>query len=167
MDRESRVLQDGIEIASIRRRRIEAHKRIGCDQHEQQKAETDYAQHAEHASRKAMGQPGYANSHRHRPTAQQEDPQQERAFVGAPHRGDAVEERERGVRVLCDVQDREIVGHERSNQTAHGGGEHHELTGHCRCDRSGPAITSQRGACDTEEALQGRQEHGEDQRKMT
>ena len=47
-----------------------------------------------------------------------ERPQQQRAFVRAPHRGEAVERRQRRVGVVRDVQDREVVLVERPGQHA-------------------------------------------------
>ena len=47
-----------------------------------------------------------------RPQRQQQDPQQQRAFVRAPHGGDPVEQRQRRVGILRDVTHREVVANE-------------------------------------------------------
>ena len=104
MDRERRVLQERVEIAPVGRRRIEAQERIRGGEREQQEAEADDAQHAEHARREARA----AAARRRSPpppssSASSEDPQQQRAFVRAPQRRHAIEQRQRGVGILRDV----------------------------------------------------------------
>ena len=56
MNRERRILQQRIQITPVRRRGNQALERIGGGQHEQQEAEADDAQHAEHARREARRQ---------------------------------------------------------------------------------------------------------------
>src|SRR6202007_2498939 len=77
-----------------------------------------------------------------------------------------VEQRERGVGVLCNVRDGEVIADKGGDQTAHRSGDHHKLSGNSRCDRGYPSIPAQCRACNPEERLQQRQQHGENQGEM-
>jgi hypothetical protein len=61
MNGERRILEDGVQIASIRRRWIQTQKWIRGGQREQQKPEAHHAQHTEHAGSEPGWQPGDAD----------------------------------------------------------------------------------------------------------
>ena len=79
--------------ATVRGGRIEPRERVGSRQRKQQKPEAHHTQHTEDSCGKTRRETGYADGHRNRPAAQEENPQQQRTFVCAPQCGDAVEQR--------------------------------------------------------------------------
>ena len=96
----------------------EAQERIGREQQEQQEADRDEPHHREHAREHRRRQVARAQRHRERPAGEHQHPQQQRAFVRAPRRGDAVRQRQLRVRVLRDVLDREVAGGEAVREAA-------------------------------------------------
>ena len=109
MEHHARILQQRIQVAAVGRRRKQAVERVRREQHEEQEAEADEAHDAEHARDHLVGQMAAPQRDRDRPPAEHQHPQQHRAFVRAPGRGEPVVERQLRVGVGRDVQHREVV----------------------------------------------------------
>ena len=92
------------------------------------KPERDEAHHAEHARDHLVGQVAALERDRHRPAAEHQHPEQHRAFVRAPRRGDPVLQRQLRVRVGRDVEHREVVGDERVREAAERERDEQELS---------------------------------------
>lgn len=105
----ARVLQHRIEFVAIQRNRRQPPERIGRQQYEGQKAQRDQPQDRQHAGGEALRQVPAEGGQQHRPGGQDGDPQQQRAFVGAPHRRNAVVPGQGDVGVGGDV------GHRKSS----------------------------------------------------
>ena len=104
------ILQQRIQVVPVRRRPAAgARTDSTCSSMNSEEADADDAQHAEHAAAKRPRAATAAGGDGERPDREHQDPQQQRAFVPAPRRGEPVEQRQRRVRVLRDVQDREVV----------------------------------------------------------
>jgi len=109
MDCHREILQQWIQIAAIQHRGHLAQKRIGSGNREQQEAETDDAQHPEHARREGLRKARGVSGDGERPEREHADPQQQRAFMRAPQRRHAIEQRQGRIGVLRDIGDREII----------------------------------------------------------
>ncbi len=167
MNRETRILQQRVQVPTIGRCRDESQERIRRRQREQQEADADEPEHSEYTRSEARRQLARAEGDGDRPDAQQENPEQQRAFMRTPHGGHSINHRQRGVRVLRDVEHREVEIHERRDETAERRRDHHELTGDGWRDGSDPTIAAERGTGDAEERLQPCEQQREDQRELT
>ena len=85
----------------------------------------------------------------------------------APQGGDAIEQRQRGVGVLGDVEHREIVSDEGVTRHADGRCHHDELPGHGGRDRRDPAVAAVAGTGNAEKCLQRRQQQRQHQCELT
>ena len=101
-----------------------------------------HAEHAEHARRERAAAGAHARDHRHGPERQHQDPQQHRAFVRAPQRRHAIEQRQRGVGILGHVAHREIVADEGMHQHCDRERDEHELAAGGRRRRGEPALAA-------------------------
>ena len=115
----------------------QARERIRREQQEQQEADGDRAHHREHA-RDAAPPAGCASSSvtARGPAGEHQHPQQQRALVRAPRRGEAVVQRQLRVRMLRDVLDREIAGDEAVGEAAERERDEHELRARRRAARA-------------------------------
>ena len=165
MDREERVLQDGIETGALHRRVRDPDERIGRKRRvaDEQKAEQSLNAHGHGAE---VCRQSAARQHDRRAKARQRQiPEQHRAFVAAPDRGDLVKERLFRVRIVGDVQHGEVRRDEGGHEAREGKGDRDK--GDQRRALSGaaergvaPAPTGERQA-----RLSGGQGEGQDQRK--
>ena len=87
------ILQERIQVAPFNGCRQQAIERVGGQQHEEQKADHDQAHDSEHAGDHFLREIAAENRHRERPARQHQHPEQQRAFMRAPGRGDAVIDR--------------------------------------------------------------------------
>ncbi len=108
MEGEAGVLQHRVEALPVRRRRNLAQERVRGEQDEEQEAAADHALDGQHARAQLGRQIVAEPRHRRAEQRQDEDPEDHRALVVAPHAGDLVEQRLVGVAVLDDVDDREV-----------------------------------------------------------
>ena len=76
----------------------------------------------------------------------------------APQRGDAIHQRQCGVGILSDVEDREIIIDEGVYQHPDGSRDHDELAGDGGRRRRGPPIAAQRRPHNAKECLQTREQ---------
>ena len=167
MDRERRILQQRIQIATVLRGRPQALERIRRRENEEREAGADQAQHAEHATRHRRRHVAAERSDRDGPDRLHEQPQQQRAFMRAPHGGESIERRQRGVRVLRDVQHGEVVQIERIRQAREREGGEHELARDGARRQRHPVRAAIRCACEPEERLRQREAERQDQREMS
>ena len=108
MHREPDVLQDRVEVAPLGRRLRDAQERVRGDQDEEIERAGDPGLHGEHVGAQCVRQVSSEQRDQRAEDAQDQHPQQHRAFVIAPHAGELVDERHRRVRILEHVQHREI-----------------------------------------------------------
>ena len=115
-----RVLQQGIEVAAVGGRGQQAVEGVAGHQHEEQETHRHQAHHAQHAGHEGQRHAGAVAGHGHRPAAEHQHPEQQRAFVAAPDRSDAVGQGQGAVRVRRHVEHREVVAHEADRQQDEG-----------------------------------------------
>ena len=127
VDDHAGVLQQRIEVHALGRAGQQALEGVRGNQHEGVKADTDAAEHSQHAGQHHVRQLAREDRDGKGPQRENQPPQQQRALVAAPHRGDLVVERQGTVRVAGNVLDREIIGHEGPGQRRKGDRHEHEL----------------------------------------
>jgi hypothetical protein len=139
---------------------------VGRKQHEEQKSRADETHHAEDARHHLVGQAAAEYADRHRPRAQHEHPQEQRPFVRAPGRRDAVVQRQAGVGIRRDVEHREIAACERPRQATEGDRDEHELPLRGRPRQRHPLWHTARGADERQRALCQREGESQYQREL-
>ena len=87
--------------------------------------------------------------------------------MSAPHGGDAVRQRQQGVRMLDDVDDREVVLDEGHGQAGKGKHQHDIERPGCRTRQGDPAGMLPMGANQGQDALHQRDAKGQDERVVT
>ncbi len=127
MDGEARVLEDGIEVAPLERRGRQALEWIRGQDDEGEESDADCALNRESVSaqgarQRAAEQRDDAAEHR-----QNEDPEKHRAFVVPPYAGNLVDRRHGAVRILGDVENREVRGQVRVDQRREGDRDQRKL----------------------------------------
>ena len=167
MPRHAGVLQERIEIAPLERRGKQALERIRGEQEEEMKSDADERHHRQHARPKDMWKRGAERRYRESPAREHRRPQQHRALVGAPDRGDLVDERQRGVGVLCDVGEAEVGGDEHLRQAEIGDAEQQELRARGGHRDRHPRRDSAPGPEHRHHGLDRCDQEAEDQRQMT
>ena len=108
MEGEAGVLQDRIEILAFERRVGDAQERIRGDQDEEVKGRRDPRLHRKRIGLEHERQIGA--EHRDQGAEEREDrhPQHHRAFVIAPDAGEPIDQRHLRIRILVDIDHREI-----------------------------------------------------------
>ena len=109
MEDETRILQERIQITTIKGQTVITQERIGRKNNKADKSGEDIAQHRQDAGAESAGQGVGAHGDGYRPQAQNINPQQERAFMSAPNRGNAVIPRQQAIAVPGNVIEAEIV----------------------------------------------------------
>ena len=127
MDGERGILEDRVQAVALDGRRNQAQEGIGDRDDEEQEERRDQTLDGEHAGLQAQRQVVAENGDRRAEGGEDEDPQDHGAFVVAPHAGDLVDERLFRVRVLGDVQHREIGRHIEPHEAQEGRGDEDEL----------------------------------------
>jgi hypothetical protein len=117
MDDHSRVLQQRVEIAAIRRQRNHPLEGIRGEQEEQQKADADEPHDRYHARQQRQGQIAGEHRYREAPAAEHQCPQEQRAFVRSPRRGDAILQGQLRIGIGGDVLHGKIIADERPRKT--------------------------------------------------
>ncbi len=110
MDGETRVLQDRIEIAALERRVGDAQKRVGRRENEKLKGRRDPRLHGERIGFERRGEIVAECRDQRAEKGEDQHPQHHGAFVIAPDAGEPVDERHRRIRILEDVEHREVGG---------------------------------------------------------
>jgi hypothetical protein len=167
MDGHAGILQQGIQVAAVRRRRQQALEGVRGQQQEQDEADGDQAHHAECIGHGRQGQALAEGGHGNGPQRQDENPEQHRALVPAPDRRHLVEGRQQGVRVLRHIEHGEIVADEGGDQAAEGRAHRQKLRRRRRTgDAHQPRIATH-GADNGDDALHQRHAERQDQGKLS
>ena len=83
---QAEVLQQRVEVAAVGRHlRQHALERVGGDDQKAQETYADHAHHCQHAGQHHLRQLPREHRHGKGPATENQRPQQQRAFVGAPH----------------------------------------------------------------------------------
>ena len=93
MNNHARVLQQRVEVPAVGRHREHPLERVGREKREQDEATAHQPHHAEHPCHHRFVKLFREYRHRQRPQRQDQRPQQDGAFMVAPHRRDAVHQR--------------------------------------------------------------------------
>ena len=128
MHDQAEILQQRIQVIAVRQRRHMAFERVAGEGGEADEADGDHTQRSQRTRHEALGQLVAERGQRHGPQAQGQHPQQQRAFVGAPHSADAVALGQLQVGILRHVGDRKILGDEAPGQHDVGTHDEYELT---------------------------------------
>jgi hypothetical protein len=140
------ILQQRVEVAPLFGARQQSLEGVRGQQDEQQEAGADQTENAEHARDHVIGQLLRAQRNRQRPQHQHQHPQQQRAFVSAPDGSDAVLQRQQRVRMLRDIDHREIVLDEGGGQAAEGDRQQQRLRDGRRTGQRHPWLPATVGA---------------------
>ena len=111
MKGQRRVLQDGVEAIALDGGGIKPDEGIGREHREGQEGGADGALHRQHARLQFKRQVAASQRHGGPENAEDQHPQQHRAFVIAPHAGNFVQQRFGRMRILEHVAQREIRRH--------------------------------------------------------
>jgi hypothetical protein len=160
------ILQQRIQVAAFRRARQQALEGAGGEQDEEQEAEGDQPERAEHAGDHDFRQLARQHGDGEGPPGQHQHPQQQRALVAAPDAGDAVLDGQQRIGVLGDVDHREIVGDEGLGQAGEGEGDEQRQRRSGRAGDGDPGQTVVVGADQRQGAEHQRDQRGEDEGEM-
>jgi hypothetical protein len=166
MNREAEILQDRIEIAAFGRRRIEPPERIRRCQYKENKCRRDQPLHAQHIGAQPLGQIGAEHRNERGEKHQHQHPEQHGAFVIAPYAGDFINQRLRRVRILIDIDDREIRRDIERGQAREGKSDKQKTRERYRCGDAHQARVVFRRAPDRHRRLHQRKRKGEHQSIM-
>jgi len=136
MNGEAGILQDGVEIAALQRSLGDAQEWIGRDQNEENECHRDRGLHREHVGFEPRRQIAAEQRDQRTEHAEDEDPQQHRAFVIAPHAAELVDERLCRMGVLEHVDDGKIRPHVAHRQRGEGDRDEAELRNRGRARHS-------------------------------
>ncbi len=120
VDREAEILQDRVEVLPLPRRRDQTPERIRGQQREGEEGDADTALRRERAGPQLRRQRTPRQCDQRAEQHEDEDPEQHRALVVPPDRGQLVDQRLRRMRIGRDVLDREIGDHIGRHQAAEG-----------------------------------------------
>ena len=167
MHGEAEILQDRVEVLPLDRRRVEAEERVGGDEDEDEEGARDPGLDAEDVRPQRVGQVAGEERHQGAEEGEDEHPQHHRAFVVSPYARELVEERHHRVRVLPDVEHREVGAHIGQGEDGEGAGDEREGgEGGDRGDAHQRGVAAAR-AEDRQARLQQRGGERQDQREMS
>ena len=166
MDGEPDVLQDGIEVAALDRRRRQAQERIGRGEDEENEGKRDPALNGEDQCLQPVGQVGAEGRDKRAEQRQDQNPEEHGALVVPPHAGDLVEQRQLRVRVLGDVEDREVRNDMGLHQRGEGNADEQEQGQRGRCGHRGQVPVALERAVEGDGRLDQRQKQRQHQREV-
>ena len=136
VDHHARVAQERVEPGALRRGLRHGVK--GRDREDEQRGEegAEAEQHGRRVGRHVAQAPAHEEEHEARPQRQQPHPEQQRALLGRPRRGRAVEGRRRGRRVRGDDVEVEVRAQEGDLEDREGRGRQHRQA----VDRAPPGV---------------------------
>ena len=156
-----RVLKQGIQIAAVDRRRVQPFEGIGGKHRKCQETYGDQGLDGKDAGPQGRRQIGPEEADRQAIDREDQDPQQERALVIAPHTRDLVHQRLRRVGILGHVGDAEVGHHVGVHEAAKSDRDEEKL-GHARGPGQGhPVGVAAPGA----DQRQGSLGHGDEERQ--
>ena len=124
MHRETEILQDRIEVAAFQRSLGEPPKRGGGKEDEKIKRGCDPGLHRQHVGLERSRQIDAERCDQGAEQRQDQHPQQHRAFVIAPNAGELIDQRHLRMRILVNIDHREIRRHITKRQR--GERQHHK-----------------------------------------
>ena len=127
MKGETRILQDRIEIAALEWRIGNAQERIRGGENEKLKGGCDPGLHRERIGAKLRRQIAAERRDQRAEQGQDEHPQHHGALVVAPDAGQAIHQRHRRIRILVDIEHREIGSDVANGECAERQGDKNEL----------------------------------------
>jgi hypothetical protein len=161
------VLQQRIEVTTVRRNlRQDPRERVGREDQEQQETGADHAHHRQHPRQHHLRQLPGEHRHGEGPAAEDQRPQQQRTFVGAPHGAELVVPGQGAVGVAGHVGDGEVVGHEGVGQATEGEHQEGELAPGGRLGQAHPQAVAAPGAEQRHHGLHQRQAQRQDHRQV-
>ncbi len=167
MHHHARVLQERVQVAPVGWGWKKAHEGVRGEQDEQQESGAHQAHDAEHARHHLLRQVAAEKGDAERPHRKHQDPQNHRAFVPAPHSGDPVLQRQRGIGVGGDVGDGEIVRDEGRGEAGEGDRDEYELAAGRGPGRRHPDRLAARRADESKNALSEREAQGEGEGELS
>ncbi len=117
----------GLRSLALERRRRQALERVRGQQDEGEEGGADHPLHGERVGAQPRGQRAAEDGDERAERRQDQRPQQHRAFVVAPHAGELVDRRRGAVRILGDVEHREVGGQMRPGERGEGERDEDEL----------------------------------------
>ena len=124
MKHQTGILQQWIQLLSVKRSGQQAIERVRSEQHEQYETYRDQSHHAQHARDHFFGQVSAEHGDGSGPDRQYGHPQQQRTFVPAPDRGEAIVQGQLRVGMFRDIQHGKIIVKKKIRQ--HGERQHDE-----------------------------------------
>jgi hypothetical protein len=167
MDREPGILEQRVEVAPLDRRLGDAGERVRGREDEDQERVRDRALDRERVGAQAIGHAGAGERHHGAEQRQDQHPQEHRALVVPPHAGKLVDERLLRVRVLDDVEHREVGGHVGARQRRERESDEREHRERRRAGDSHEDRIAGAGAPERDDELDERQPECEREREMT
>ena len=127
MDHHAGILQERVQVLSFLGRGNEPFEGIRREQDEEEEPDREQAHHAQDARGEALGQAMRQQRDSERPAVQHEHPEQDRALVRSPCRGETVMRGQFRVGMARHVEHGEIAHHERVGERGEGRGHEEEL----------------------------------------
>ena len=118
MEDEARVLEQRVQFLSVERGGVEARERVRGEQQEGEERRADHPLHGERARQQPVADTVAEARQPRAEHREDQHPEQHRALVVPPRRGEAVENRLRQVRMARDECDREVAHDEAARQRA-------------------------------------------------
>ncbi len=166
MDREAEVLQHGIEVAPLERRRLETRERIRRQEDEGEEGARDQALHRKDIGAQDRRQAAAEDDDERSKDAEDQHPEQHRAFVIAPDAGDLVDRRRGAVRILRDIEHRKIRRQMRVDERARCKRDSRELPERARRADRGETLVAAQRTPERQRRLQEREREREGERVM-
>ncbi len=161
------VLQQRVEVMPVcRDLRQDAAERVGGHDQEQQKADADHAHHRQHPCQHDLRQLAREHRHGEGPAAEDQGPQQQRAFVGTPHGAELVVPRQRAIGVISHIGDGKIIGHKGVGQATEREHQERKLTPGGRLGQAHPQAVAAPGTEQRHHGLDDGEAQGEDHRQL-
>ena len=136
MDHQTRILQQWIQLLPISGGRQQTIEWIRGEQHEQYKTYRDPSHHAQYARNHFFRQVFAERGDCGGPGRQYGYPQQQRTFVAAPYRGEAVLHGQPGIGVFRDIQHGKIIVQKSIGKGCKRKGDKYELSKHQRARKA-------------------------------
>ncbi len=166
MNHHAGILQQRVEIAAVGGGRDQPLERVRREQQEQQESGAQKAHDADHPRHHRVRQAAAENRDGDGPQRQHQHPQQHRPFVSAPDGGEAIVHRQRGVGIGRHVQHRKVIVDEGVGEAREGDRDEHELALRRGPGERDPVDVAARRADERQDALQHRDQQGDDEGKM-
>ena len=159
---EARILEQRVKAVAVKRRRKQTRERVGREQREAQEANCDPRLNTQDTRAQSRWQIAPECSHRGAEGRQNQNPEQQRTLVIAPHAGNFIEHGFRRMRIARDIQDREVridIGVRQDRESAR---HRRKLYGRRRARQCHPGVVSARRADHRQRGLNHRHRERQD-----